>query len=132
MKQSLKSLLLTLLALIVSFNVARAQKDQPYLKADDLPNILSFLPPPPSEDSHLFSADKAIHDWARALQPSERTRRAISDGTTDVDTMAMAFSGAFGIELSEKQISGRAITLNIDYEDVLYADSFNSVLLKEE
>ena len=36
------------------------------------------------------------------------------------------------IELSEKQISGRAITLNIDYEDVLYADSFNSLLLKEE
>lgn len=36
------------------------------------------------------------------------------------------------IELSEKQISGRSIKLNIDYEDVLYADSFNSVLLKEE
>ena len=36
------------------------------------------------------------------------------------------------IELSEKQISGRAITLNIDYEDVLYADSFNALLLKEE
>ena len=36
------------------------------------------------------------------------------------------------IELSEKQISGRAITLNIDYEDVLYADSFNAILLKEE
>ena len=35
------------------------------------------------------------------------------------------------IELSEKQISGRA-TLNIDYEDVLYADSFNALLLKEE
>ena len=102
MKQSLNSLLLTLLAIIVSFNVAWAQNDQPYLKADDLPNILSFLPPPPAEDSPLFSADKAIHDWARALQPSERTRRAISDGTTDVDTMAMAFSGAFGIELSEK------------------------------
>ena len=36
------------------------------------------------------------------------------------------------IELSEKQISGRAITLNIDYEDVLYADSFNAILLREE
>lgn len=35
------------------------------------------------------------------------------------------------IEMTEKQISGRTITLNIDYEDVLYADSFNSVLLKE-
>lgn len=38
----------------------------------------------------------------------------------------------FSIELSEKQISGRTITLNIDYEDVLYADSFNKVLLQED
>ena len=36
------------------------------------------------------------------------------------------------IEISEKQISGRTITLNIDYEDVLYADSFNAILLREE
>ena len=36
------------------------------------------------------------------------------------------------IELSEKQISGRTISLNIDYEDVLSADSFNHLILKEE
>ena len=36
------------------------------------------------------------------------------------------------IELSEKQISGRTIHLNIDYEDVLSADSFNHILLKED
>jgi hypothetical protein len=36
------------------------------------------------------------------------------------------------IEMSEKQISGRSISLNIDYEDVLNADSFNSSLLSEE
>lgn len=36
------------------------------------------------------------------------------------------------IELSEKQISGRNIFLNIDYEDVLSADSFNKVLLMQE
>ncbi|MCS2947043.1 conjugative transposon protein TraN [Bacteroides sp. BFG-638] len=36
------------------------------------------------------------------------------------------------IEMSEKQISGRTITLNIDYEDVLSADSFNNALLREE
>ena len=35
------------------------------------------------------------------------------------------------IEMTEKQISGRNITLNIDYEDVLAADSFNTVLLEE-
>lgn len=36
------------------------------------------------------------------------------------------------IELSEKQISGRTIFLNVEYEDVLNADSFNKVLLYEE
>ena len=36
------------------------------------------------------------------------------------------------IEMSEKQISGRTISLNIDYEDVLCADSFNKVLFEEE
>ena len=36
------------------------------------------------------------------------------------------------LELSEKQISGRTLSLNIDYEDVLSADSFNHLMLKEE
>lgn len=36
------------------------------------------------------------------------------------------------IEMSEKQISGRTIAINIDYEDVLSADSFNNALLREE
>ena len=35
------------------------------------------------------------------------------------------------IELSEKQISGRTISLSIEYEDVLNADSFNKSLLYE-
>lgn len=36
------------------------------------------------------------------------------------------------IEMSEKQISGRTISLHIDYEDVLSADSFDAALLEEE
>ena len=36
------------------------------------------------------------------------------------------------IELSEKQISGRTVTLSIDYEDVLGADSFSDKLLRED
>ena len=38
----------------------------------------------------------------------------------------------FTIQLSEKQISGRTIDMTIDYEDVLAADSFDNLLLKEE
>ena len=36
------------------------------------------------------------------------------------------------IEMTEKQISGRNISLHIDYEDVLAADSFDHSLLEEE
>ena len=36
------------------------------------------------------------------------------------------------IELSEKQISGRTISISVDYEDVLSADAFDRVLLEEE
>ena len=34
------------------------------------------------------------------------------------------------IEVSEKQISGRTVKLNIDYGDVLCADSFHDALLE--
>lgn len=36
------------------------------------------------------------------------------------------------VELTEKHISGRTISVNIDYEDVLSADGFSSALLTEE
>ena len=36
------------------------------------------------------------------------------------------------IELSEKQISGRTISMNLDYEDVLAADAFDNLLLREQ
>lgn len=38
----------------------------------------------------------------------------------------------FSIEVSERQISGRTLTLDIDYEDILCADSFNHVLLGKD
>ena len=36
------------------------------------------------------------------------------------------------IEISERQISGRTISMAVDYEDVLGADTFNTLLLKED
>ena len=81
---------------------AMSQKLQPYLQVEDLPDILTFLPPPPAEDSPVFQADKAIHDWALTQGGGERAQRAIREGTTDVDTMALYFSGAFGKKLSKE------------------------------
>lgn len=36
------------------------------------------------------------------------------------------------VELSERQISGRTISMNLDYEDVLSADAFDTLLLREQ
>ena len=49
-----------------------------------------------------------------------------------VKKMTFPNDKVLSIELSEEQISGRTIQLAIDYEDVLGADSFNPILLKED
>ena len=36
------------------------------------------------------------------------------------------------IEMSERQISGRTISMTVDYEDILAADSFDTMLLTED
>lgn len=49
-----------------------------------------------------------------------------------LEKMTFPNDKVLAIEMSEKQISGRTIALNIDYEDVLSADSFDDALLEEE
>ena len=49
-----------------------------------------------------------------------------------VKKMTFPNDKVLSIEMSEQQISGRTILLQIDYEDVLSADSFNPILLEED
>lgn len=49
-----------------------------------------------------------------------------------VKKMTFPNNKLLSIEITEKQISGRNISLHIDYEDVLSADSFHATLLEEE
>jgi len=98
----INNLIKTLCLCAIGFTTAYAQQAQPYLKAEDLPDILQFLPPPPAEGSQAFEADKAIHDWAMSRPRDERSLRAIREGTTNVDSMALCFSGAFGRKLSKE------------------------------
>ncbi len=63
------------------------------------------------------------------------TREAFKHGYRNVIVLKkLTFPNdkVLSIELAEKQISGRCISMNIDYEDVLAADSFDKVLLKEK
>lgn len=91
-----RSLMVAMAVVNLGITTAVSQQPQPYLQVEDLPDILSFLPPPPEEGSPTFEADKAIHAWALGQRQGERAQRAIREGTTNVDSMALCFSGAFG------------------------------------
>ena len=79
-----------------------AQKYPPYLKQEELPDAVIFLPPPPDYDTPHFALDEAQHNWGKTQREGERGKQAIREGTTNVDTMALMFSKAFGTRLSEE------------------------------
>lgn len=82
-------------------------------------------------------AQKSTNVQTIELQPSLILNRVTSfkNGYRNVivvKKMTFPNDKVLTIELSEKQISGRTISLNLDYEDVLSADSFDTLLLREE
>ena len=98
-----KSATLLLAGLFFSWTVsAQALRVEPYLTIHEVPNALVFLPPPPEEGTPQFELDEAQHRWGKTQREGERGRRAIREVTTQVDSMAALFSGAFGRALSRE------------------------------
>ncbi len=97
-------LILMLVACLLCPNLSaqKTPKAKTYLKAKDLPNAMLFLPPPPQDSTADFERDVRLHEQAKALRNTARGKRAIAEATTNVDTMAALFSGAFGMELSQE------------------------------
>lgn len=80
---------------------------------------------------------KATNSQVIELEPEMELERRMSflhgyRNVLVIKKMTFPNDKVLTIEVSEKQISGRTIALNIDYEDVLCADSFNNALLQEE
>ena len=94
--------LCALAALLICISAYGQYDKYYYLKADDLPDAVKFLPAPPAEGSPEFECDKQIYARAKALRAGARGQRAIAEATIDIDTMAAMFSGAFGRRLSEQ------------------------------
>ena len=98
-----RTLPLLLFLFLLSFG-ACAQKVQPYLKMEEMPNAVQFLPPPPMPGTPTYIQDTAMYFYAKKhLRTPERSRRAILEGTPDIDTMARMYSGAFGMEISAQK-----------------------------
>ena len=74
-----------------------------YLDVEVLPNALNFYPAPPDTGSAAFAYDVAQYKWGKSMRAdSARATLAIAQATTDVAEMMKMFSGAFGMEISQK------------------------------
>ena len=100
----MRKILVLFFSLLLIGRAAQAQKAEPYLTVPQLPDATRFLPAPPEEGSPAYVQDTAMYFYAKShLRTEQRTLRAIREGTTNVDSMALLFSGAFGRELSREK-----------------------------
>lgn len=74
-----------------------------FLEISEVPNSLELLPPPPMPGSILFMNDKAQYDWGKMQRDTPRGDQAVSDARVGGDGVPMAFSKAFGIEISKEK-----------------------------
>ena len=104
-KKILISATLLVAGLVLSWN-ASAQfpraRVEPYLTVEQIPDAVMFLPPPPEEGTPQFAYDEAQYQWGKTQRVGARGVRAIREETTNVDSMAAMFSGAFGRKLSRE------------------------------
>lgn len=71
-----------------------------FLNEHTAPDSLAILPPPPAENTVLFLDDKAQYEIGHVLQDSDRMAVAAKDA--EYHQFGLAFSEAFGTEISEK------------------------------
>ncbi|MBO6027927.1 MAG: hypothetical protein J6P75_01845, partial [Bacteroidales bacterium] len=100
----LKSAAVLVAGLAFAWNAAAQPfaRVEPYLSEKEIPNAVVFLPPPPEEGTAQFAYDEAQHQWGKTQRVGARGLRAIKEETTNVDSMAALFSGAFGRKLSRQ------------------------------
>jgi len=73
-----------------------------YLPAEDLPNSLVLIPPPPADGSAAFAFDTEVSEKAIKLQDTPRWELATDDANLIFPEAAETFSCALGIQISEQ------------------------------
>ena len=98
------NILLLIVATLLSSNIVFAQQsDELYLTADEVPNAVYWLPEPPAPGSSQFLSDISQYFWGKQQRlDSLRAKKAIREVVSEVADMAVLFSEAFGMEISEK------------------------------
>ena len=99
---SLRCLLLAT-ALMLCAHDATAEDRVPFLKVDDLPNAVNYLPPPPDFSSELFKSDLHYYNWGKWMRANPRGVQAREDAEHSTEKIAKAFSAVMGIDINSKK-----------------------------
>jgi acid phosphatase (class A) len=73
-----------------------------YLDSTQVANSVELLPPPPEPGSLLFLYDEARYQWGKLQRDTPRGEQAVQDARVDGDGVPMAFSKAFGIDITKE------------------------------
>ncbi|MGL5730008.1 MAG: acid phosphatase [Bacteroidales bacterium] len=80
----------------------RTNPDLYFLEISEVPNSLELLPAPPAPGSILFVNDEAQYEWGKMQRDTPRGDQAVSDARVGGNGVPMAFSDAFGVEISKE------------------------------
>lgn len=74
-----------------------------YLGAQDLPDVLSLLPPPPADGSAVAAADRAYNRASQTLRNGPRGKLAAADAQLAFPAAADTFSCALGVAVTDAE-----------------------------
>lgn len=83
-------------------NDVATKPDLYYLKNSQAIDSFALLPPPPAIGSIAFLNDQAMYEQGRLQRNTPRGRLAAEDANLSSGGIASAFSGAFGLSITEK------------------------------
>src|SRR5690349_11556326 len=90
-------------AAILAVSGAQAQAPPPitgYLAAEQIPDGVRILPPPPKTGEPRFVNDRAIYAQMRKLEGTPRWAMAQNDNKYDLASLYADFACALGVQLS--------------------------------
>jgi len=96
-----RAVFMCVLALTPWLSAVGQSKATGFLEADERPDSLAIVPPPPREGTAAHGADVETHRAMRSLRDTPRWRLAIADADVKFPRAASTFACALGMAISE-------------------------------